>query len=136
MFYLLNTQDRVTNSLYMLSHWRDFEYANFIIYRAKTSSTKECGGYETRLHLMPRLYFRIFGECGVPLHGNYAQFHSDWGGCTRYGPDYESHRSVKNYSCYKWISYNGKLFVIVSKVGGRSRELHEGSLFNSYYTKV
>ena len=38
--------------------------------------SKGCPGYDTKLHLMVRLQFWRFGECGVPLNCLYFPVHS------------------------------------------------------------
>ena len=51
----------------------------FSIYRLYLLPTpqKRCPGYDSKLHLMVRLYFWSSGECGVPFHCHYSQVYSD-----------------------------------------------------------
>ena len=57
-----------------------FEYCIIMnMQRGETNhpTMKEYSGYETKLHLMVRLYFRCPGECGVIFHCYNSQVYSD-----------------------------------------------------------
>ena len=61
---------------------QSLEYAECTPYRRvrllpPTPEKIGCSAYDTKLHLVMRLYFKRSRECGVPLHCHYSQVHSD-----------------------------------------------------------
>ena len=56
---------------------KSLEYTDCIPWRGLKPHWKGCPRYNAKLHLIVRLQFQSYAECGVPLHYYYFQGHSD-----------------------------------------------------------
>ena len=65
------------NSFQNLPCQQGLDYDDCILCRWVRSFQKECPRFDTKLYLMVRFQYWRSGRCGIFLHCNYSQVHSD-----------------------------------------------------------